>query len=121
MEIIWQEPTVKYALSLHEPVNSGLIGLGVVVAVLMAVAFPFALRRKGVRVPAVVQMSHLKCPKCAGEFDYEWVVASSFTSIRLGKSRYFRCPRCQEWSTFDILSTRVDSTSHHCELRVGPS
>ena len=101
--------------------NSALIGLSVAAVVLAVVLLPMALRRKGVRVPVIVQTSHLKCKSCGVEFDYEWIPASSFTSIRLGRSRYLRCPSCHKWSTFNIVSTRVDPNTHHCELRIGPS
>jgi hypothetical protein len=34
------------------------------------------------------------------------VPAISFSSVRLGKDRYMRCPLCSEWSTFNIWDTR---------------
>lgn len=45
---------------------------------------------------------HLKCPKCGGEFDYEFVPGGSFTAIRLGTSRYMRCPLCHKFSVFSL-------------------
>lgn len=51
--------------------------------------------------------SKLTCPKCGKTFDYNWVPGGSFTSVRLGKKRYLRCPRCHEWSIYDIKSTRT--------------
>ncbi|MDG6988450.1 MAG: hypothetical protein JRN21_03900 [Nitrososphaerota archaeon] len=72
-------------------------------------------------MPRVVQTSHLKCKKCGVEFDYRWVLGGSFSAVRLGKSRYFRCPSCKRSSVFNIYDTKVDPATHHCELTVGPS
>ncbi|MGD0328814.1 MAG: hypothetical protein ABSB40_00035 [Nitrososphaeria archaeon] len=69
----------------------------------------------------LIQVSHLKCKKCGAEFDYEWVPTASILSLRLGKSRYMECPNCHKWSIFNILDTRVDPNTHHCQLRTGPS
>ena len=44
----------------------------------------------------------LLCPKCGGTFDYEFVPGVSFTAIRLGTSRYMRCPICQKFSMFKM-------------------
>ncbi len=79
------------------------------------------LGRRGANLRGLVQMSHLKCPECGVEFDYRWVPASSFTSFRLGRSRFLECPSCHKWSTFNIKDTRADPKTHHCELVVGPS
>jgi hypothetical protein len=72
-------------------------------------------------MPSIVQLSHLKCKKCGVEFDYAYVPGASFTSIRLGNSRFLKCPSCGKWSIFNLSKTRVDPETHHCELRVGPS
>lgn len=72
-------------------------------------------------MPHVIQLSHLKCKKCGGEFDYAYLPGGSLTSIRLGNSRLLRCPICKKWSIFNIVNTRVDPDAHHCEIRVGPS
>jgi DNA-directed RNA polymerase subunit RPC12/RpoP len=72
-------------------------------------------------MPRIIQVAHLKCKKCGAEFDYAYLPGGSLTSIRLGKSRYMRCPNCKKWSLFNIVDTRVDPDTHHCELRVGPS
>jgi hypothetical protein len=45
---------------------------------------------------------HLTCPKCGGEFDYEYVPGASFTALRLGSSRYMRCPLCRHFSVFSM-------------------
>jgi DNA-directed RNA polymerase subunit RPC12/RpoP len=62
----------------------------------------------------IIQVSHLKCRKCAAEFDYSWVLAFSVSSIRLGNTRYLRCPSCHSWLVFNIIDTRIDATKHHC-------
>jgi len=51
--------------------------------------------------------SKLKCPKCGYEFEYEWIPLASITSIRWGKKRYMRCPKCHKWSWFNIWDTRI--------------
>jgi hypothetical protein len=51
--------------------------------------------------------SRLSCPKCGKPFDYKWVPGGSLTTVRLGPTRYMRCPLCHEWSDFDIVTTRV--------------
>jgi hypothetical protein len=44
----------------------------------------------------------LKCPKCGAVFDYEFVPGASFTAVRLGTSRYMRCPVCLRFSVFPM-------------------
>lgn len=88
-----------------------IIGIGVLVLALV-------FRRGGT---GLVQLSHLKCPKCTNEFDYAWIPGASITSFRLGGSRLFGCPICHKWSMFDIWNTRVDPETHHCEMRIGPN
>ena len=44
----------------------------------------------------------LRCPNCQGEFDYELVPGGSFTAVRLGSSRYMRCPLCHRFGLFDL-------------------
>lgn len=53
--------------------------------------------------------SRLTCPKCQRSFDYKWIPGAAFSAVRLGKSRLVRCPLCHEWSTFDVMATRVES------------
>ncbi len=97
-----------------------MIGLviGVVILVIVIVLMLFGQRR---RVSGLIQLSHLKCPKCGSEFDYSFLPSASFTSIRLWNSRYLRCPDCHKWSVFNINNTKVDPKTHHCEKRIGPS
>ena len=52
--------------------------------------------------------SRLRCPRCNYEFEYRWIPLASFTSIRFGKKRYIRCPRCHGWSWFNVWDTRID-------------
>ncbi len=57
---------------------------------------------------AIIKTSRLKCPKCGHRFYYKWLPGGSFTSIRLGTSRYMRCPNCKKWSMFNIWKTRTN-------------
>ena len=34
-----------------------------------------------------------------------WIL--EFTSIRWGKKRYMRCPKCHKWSWFNVWDTRI--------------
>ena len=100
--------------------DTEVIGIIVGVAILVIViAVLLVGQRRG--AGGVVQLSHLKCPKCGSEFDYAYVPGASFTSVRLGGSRFLRCPVCHKWSVFNIWNTRVDPNTHHCGVRIGPS
>jgi predicted RNA-binding Zn-ribbon protein involved in translation (DUF1610 family) len=66
------------------------------------------------------RLSHLVCPSCGFQFDYQWIPGMSFTSIRWFGARYFSCPRCGVSSWFNIRDTEVDPETHHCETRIGP-
>jgi DNA-directed RNA polymerase subunit RPC12/RpoP len=92
----------------------------IVIIVVIAILVVFAPRMMA-RSSRIVPLSHLKCTKCGTEFDYAWIPFVSFTSIRLVKWRYLRCPVCMKWSVFNIWDTRVDPETHHCNIRVGPS
>ena len=96
--------------------NSTIVGIVVLVVIILALA----VSRRG-EAGGLIQQSHLKCPKCSIEFDYAYLPGASFTSVRLGGSRFLRCPNCHKWSVFNIWKTRVDPKTHHCDLRVGPS
>lgn len=78
------------------------VALGVTVAVLAIIfgVYVFALRSSH------HYTSTLTCPKCKSTFEYKWVPLASFSSVRLGTSRYLQCPICHDWSTFNILATR---------------
>jgi hypothetical protein len=97
-----------------------MIGISIAILVLVIVIV-FMLRSRQGSAGGPVQLSHLKCTKCNSEFDYAYLPAASFTSIRLGNSRFLRCPTCRKWSIFNVWNTRVDPKTHHCEKRIGPS
>jgi hypothetical protein len=44
----------------------------------------------------------MKCPKCGGEFDYEYYPGASWTAVRLWNRRYMACPLCHRWSLFPV-------------------
>lgn len=50
----------------------------------------------------------LRCPRCHGEFDYDLVPVMSVTAIRLGTSRYMRCPLCHRWGMFPLTRSKGD-------------
>ena len=96
------------------------IGIGIGVDVILVAVVLMLRSRKGM-VGGPVMLSHLKCPKCNVEFDYAYLPGASFTSLRLGGSRFLQCPDCHKWSVFNLIGTRVDPKTHHCEKRIGPS
>lgn len=71
----------------------------VVVLVLVYVYFP--------KIPGVHFTSLLSCPKCGNRFEYNWLPGGSLDAVRWGKYRFMRCPKCNQWSWFDVWSTRV--------------
>ena len=87
-----------------------LFVLGVAVSEeVIAVILYAVILAKGRRVgtKGIVQRSHLRCPKCQQEFDYDWVPGASFTAVRLGPARYMACPLCHRWSAFDLYGHLV--------------
>jgi len=101
-----------------------VLGLGVALAAVAGALYALVLlrgRRLGTR--GVVQRSHLACPKCGGEFDYDWVPGASLTAARLGPWRYMACPRCRRWSAFPVFRAMVarpagrDETPHDASGR----
>ena len=98
-----------------------LAAIVVSAAVLSAlfIVFMYTMTR-GPHSPAMLQLSHLRCEKCGTEFDYAWLPGVSFTSMRLGAFRFFRCPVCGRFSVFNICDTRVDPETHHCPIQIGP-
>ena len=54
----------------------------------------------------------LQCPKCHAVFDYEFIPGASFTAVRLGTSRYLRCPICRRFSVFPMSRTEVPGLAH---------
>jgi len=53
----------------------------------------------------------LKCPHCSGEFDYDLVPSASFTAVRLGASRYMRCPLCHRFGLFALRRAMATGTT----------
>ncbi|MGA7476475.1 MAG: hypothetical protein WBW47_04570 [Thermoplasmata archaeon] len=51
----------------------------------------------------------LLCPHCHGEFDYEFVPGGSLTAVRLGTSRYMRCPLCHRFGMFRLFGSKTDA------------
>ena len=85
-------------------------GLGVaVVLVVLLVAFYLWVARRNRRegTPGIVTRSRLTCPKCHQTFDHDYLPGASVTAVRLGHSRYMRCPLCHQWSTFDLSANRI--------------
>lgn len=50
-------------------------------------------------------LRRVTCPKCGGSFDYEFVPMASMTAIRLGRSRYMRCPLCHRYALIRLYGT----------------
>jgi DNA-directed RNA polymerase subunit RPC12/RpoP len=78
------------------------------------------------RVRGLHYTSRLTCPKCGKQFDYNWVPGGSFSAVRLLNKRYMRCPKCLQWSTFEVWKTRIkESTTNQTkvteEIRAPPS
>lgn len=64
-----------------------------------------------------LQISHLKCPKCGGEFDLRWLPGDYFHQAGIFYS--VKCPICKKRSEFDVYDTVVDPNTHHCEITLG--
>jgi len=95
------------------------VGVVVLLAVLYITIF---LRGRRIGTRGVVQRSHLSCPRCGREFDYDWFPGASFSTVRFGKPRYMACPLCQSWSVFSIYDRMVARTSGRSDGRVtGPA
>ncbi|MGI0129814.1 MAG: hypothetical protein ACREDE_08855 [Thermoplasmata archaeon] len=56
------------------------------------------------------QTRPLTCPKCGSAFDYEFIPGASMTAIRLGNSRYMRCPICRKFSVFKMTGPEAPLT-----------
>ncbi len=93
--------------------------IGIVFLIVIIVTLFYARRGE---LSGFTLLSHLKCPKCNSEFDYEYIPGASMTSIRLGDSRMLQCPVCRKFSVFNLRVTRVDAETHPKDhLRIGPS
>ena len=49
-----------------------------------------------------METTPLTCPDCAFRFNYRYLPGASFTAVRLGTGRAFRCPRCGERELFQL-------------------
>ena len=97
----------------------GVIGPTILVTAIIIILLRY---QKSGRSSGVVQLSHVQCPKCGREFDYEWIPMASFTAIRLFHSRFFACPICGNFASFNVWDTRVDPNTHYCgNIQIGPS
>jgi hypothetical protein len=85
----------------------GLLVGGAVVVLLVAFYVWVYLRNRAARSPGIVTRSRLTCPKCRRTFDYDYIPGASFSTVRLGTSRYMRCPLCRRWSRFELAANRV--------------
>jgi DNA-directed RNA polymerase subunit RPC12/RpoP len=59
---------------------------------------------------SLTRTRRLLCPKCGSSFDYEFIPGASFSAIRLGNSRYMRCPICQRFSVFKMTGPEATPT-----------
>jgi len=53
----------------------------------------------------------LRCPHCQEEFDYAFVPGASVTAVRLGTSRYMRCPLCHRYAVFSLRAPPAGASS----------
>lgn len=85
-----------------------IVGVAVVAISIAVVYLTFVFTKaRRVGTKGIVQRSHLRCPKCEREFDYDWIPGASLTSVRLGPDRYMACPLCGKWSMFNIYAGLV--------------
>ncbi len=76
-----------------------------ILAIVVIVIFGIFPRVKGLHFT-----SSPTCPKCSHRYEYNWVPGGALEFVvRWGKYRLMQCPRCGQWSWFDIWSTRIDS------------
>ncbi|HXQ48920.1 MAG TPA: hypothetical protein VN842_03985 [Thermoplasmata archaeon] len=54
---------------------------------------------------------HLTCPKCSGEFDYEYYPGASLTAVRLWNRRYMARPLCRCGSVFPVSQVTVPTAA----------
>ena len=88
------------------------LGVAVLVVVVFLIVIPYLIsgrRNRRTGASGLVQASRLTCPKCHRSFDYEWIPGSALTAVRLGRSRYMRCPLCHAWSIFNIWEAPLPS------------
>jgi len=90
-------------------VNWALTIAAIILLIIIVVVWWLARgRSRGVPGTAgVVRENTLVCPKCNKQFDYQFVPGASFASLRLGRSRYMKCPLCGKWSVIKIVGPPV--------------
>lgn len=52
--------------------------------------------------------SILKCRKCGFRFNYSFIPGASVSAVRLGSSRYMRCPKCSRFGLFNLMEFGTD-------------
>lgn len=96
--------------------SSSTAEIGFVIAVTVTAALVLFLvafygwvyrRNKKLGTPGIVMRTHLACPKCHQQFDYDFIPGASFTAVRLGTSRYMACPMCKKWAIFPMVSNQL--------------
>jgi len=90
------------------PIVAVAVGAAVAVIAILVIFYLRVLGRgRRLGTPGVVQRSHLRCPKCQREFDFDFIPGASFSAVRLGKERYMACPLCGKWSRFNLSDTMI--------------
>jgi len=67
----------------------------------------------------IVRENTLACPKCNRQFNYQFAPGASFTSLRLGRSRYMKCPLCGKWSVIKIVGPPVTPSDQTTPTKKG--
>lgn len=52
--------------------------------------------------------SILECNKCRFRFNYRFIPGASISAMRLGTSRYMRCPKCNRFGLFSLMRFGTD-------------
>ena len=89
---------------------SAMVPIAVVLLLILILGVWWLARgrsRAALGTHGVVRENTLTCPKCNGQFNYQFAPGASFTSLRLGRSRYMKCPLCGKWSVVKIVSKPV--------------
>ena len=98
-----------------------LLAVGVALLVFIVGVWWLARNRsRAVRgTHGVVRENTLTCPKCNKQFNYQFAPGASFTSLRLGTSRYMKCPLCGKWSVIKIIGPPVSPSDQTVETKKG--
>ena len=101
---------------------SVVIPIAVAVLLVIIVGVWWLARGRSRAVPGtsgVVRENTLTCPKCNGQFNYQFAPGASFTSLRLGRSRYMKCPLCGKWSVIKIVGPPVTPSDQTTPTKKG--